>query len=199
MGQVVANISMSLDGYIEDATGSVEQVFQWYGSGEATVTMPGDGREFRTSAASAKQLAEATATTGALVCGRRLFDLTHGWGGQHPAGTPVFVVTHQVPDDWAHPDAPFTFVTDGVASAIMQAKAVAGDRTVAVASADIAQQCLNLGLLDAIAVDLAAVLLGSGKPFFARLRHAPIALSTPTVVQGDGVTHLHYRIQRRGA
>jgi len=85
-----------------------------------------------------------------------------------------------------------------VPSAIRQAQAVAGERTVAVASADITRQCLDLGLLDAIAVDLVPVLLGADKLFFADLEHTPIALSTPTVVEGDGVTHLHFRVQREG-
>jgi dihydrofolate reductase len=198
MGDVVANMSMSLDGYIEDACGGVDEVFGWlYGSGNAEVATPGDDRKFKTSEASADHLRKAFAATGALVTGRRLFDLTHGWSARHPLGAPVFVVTHEPPGDWAYPDAPFTFVTDGVPSAIAQAKAVAGDRTVAVASADIAQQCLNLGLLDAIVVDLVPVLLGGGKPFFANLRQ-PVMLDTPTVVEGNGITHLTYRV-RTGA
>jgi dihydrofolate reductase len=198
MAEVIANMSMSLDGFIEDQRGGVAEVFAWTTSGSTASTMPGDDREFRTSAASADYLRRGVTGTGALVCGRRLFDLTRGWGGRHPVGCPVFVVTHRAPTDWAHPEAPFTFVTDGVASAIRQARAVAGDRTVAVASADIAAQALDLGLLDAVAVDLVPVLLGSGKPFFAGLRSAPVVLDTPTVVEGQGVTHLHYRVRREG-
>lgn len=198
MGATVANMSMSLDGYIEDSSGGVNEVFAWLSSGDDAVAVPGDEREFRTAPASAEYLREAFAATGALVCGRRLFDLTHGWSGRHPAGVPVFVVTHRPPDDWAHPDAPFTFVTDGVASAVEQARAAAGERTVAIASADITRQCLDLGLLDAIAVDLVPVLLGAGKPFFADLQGAPVTLGTPTVVEGRGITHLRYDV-RRGA
>lgn len=196
MGEVMASMSMSLDGYIEDASGHVEDLFRWYSSGDEAVTMPGDQRVFRTSTASAAHLRRTIGATGALVTGRRLFDLTQGWGGCHPVGVPVFVVTHEPPVDWAHPDAPFTFVTDGVAAAVQQARAVAGDRTVAVASADVARQCLGLGLLDVIAVDLVPVLLGAGKPFFADLHASPVRLEAPTVVQGDGVTHLHFRIRR---
>lgn len=194
MGEVVANMSMSLDGYIEDAEGRVDEVFAWMSSSsEAVVKAPGTQHEFRVSSASADYLRGAFADIGALITGRRLFDVAHGWGGRHPVDVPVFVVTHRPPDDWAHPDAPFTFVTDGVASAVALAKAVAGDRTVAIASADIAQQCLNLGLLDAIAVDLVPVLLGSGTPFFAQLDER-VLLDTPTVVEGHGVTHLRYRV-----
>lgn len=196
MSRVVANMSMSLDGFVEDRDGGIGELFAWYSGGDRAVEMPGDSREFRISEASAEQLREAVLATGALVCGRKLFDLTRGWGGRHPAGVPVFVVTHRPPDDWAYPDAPFTFVTDGVASAIRQAQDVAGGRSVAVASADVARQCLELGLLDSIAVDLVPVLLGGGTPFFAGLEAAPVALGTPSVVQGLGVTHLVYDVRR---
>lgn len=196
MGDVIANMSMSLDGYIENAAGSVEDLFGWYSNGDEAVTMPGDGRVFRTSAATAEHLRQTIAGTGALVTGRRLFDLTQGWGGCHPTGAPVFVVTHRPPVDWTHPEAPFTFVTDGVAAAVEQARAVAGDRIVAVASADIARQCVDLGLLDAITFDLVPVLLGAGKPFFADLQDPPVKLEAPTVVQGEGVTHLCFRTRR---
>lgn len=145
MGDVGANMAISLDGYIEDAEARVDQVFAWlYGSGEAVVTAPGEEREFRTSEASAEHLREAFGGTGALVTGRRLFDLTHGWSGRHPVGAPVFVVTHQPPDNWPTPMPP-SRSPDGVACAIARAKEVAGDRTVAVASADIAQQPVVLG------------------------------------------------------
>jgi dihydrofolate reductase len=190
MGEVVANMSMSLDGFVEDGGGGVREVFAWTTSGDVEFTLPGGGQVFRTSQATADHLRREVPRTGALVCGRRLFDLTRGWGGRHPAGCPVFVVTHQAPRDWPHPEAPFTFVTDGVVSAIGQARAVAGAGTVAVATADITRQCLDLGLLDAISVDLVPVLLGAGTPFFANLQAAPIVLDTPTVVQGQGVTHL---------
>lgn len=107
----------------------------------------------------------------------------------------MFVVTHDAPQDWPHPDAPFTFVTDGVASAVRQAQAAAGDRSVAIANAEVARQCLDLGLLDAIEGDLVPVLLGAGTPWFAGVQR-PVALSTPTVVQSQGVTHLHYDVVR---
>jgi dihydrofolate reductase len=77
------------------------------------------------------------------------------------------VVTHAVPEDWiaVHPDAPFTFVTDGLASAIAQTRAIAGDRNVEVTPGKITSQCLELGLLDEVSIDLVPVLLGSGVPF----------------------------------
>ncbi len=187
MGDVIANMSMSLDGFVEDATGSALPLFGWM---ENLAQPSGDAAQ-----ASAALFEKAVAGVGALVCGRHLFDLTEGWGGRHPTGAHVFVVTHNPPADWEHPES-FTFVTDGVASAIEQAQRVAGERTVAVATPDITRQCLDLGLLDAIAVDLVPVLLGAGKPFFAGLENTPVRLGTPTVVQGADVTHLHFRVER---
>jgi dihydrofolate reductase len=113
---------------------------------------------------------------------------------------PVFVVTHSVPDGWPREDAPFTFVTDGgaegIASAITRAKAAAGEKQVVVGSANVAQQCLNAGLLDEIRVNLVPVLLGNGIRFFDKLSGAPVELEGPRVIEGTGVTHLYYRVQR---
>ena len=89
---------------------------------------------------------------------------------------PVFVVTHRVPDGWPRENAPFTFVTDGVEQAVAQAKAVASDKTVTVASANIAQQGLNAGLLDEVVVSLVPVLLGEGIRFFDHLKDTTIEL-----------------------
>jgi len=108
-------------------------------------------------------------------------------------GAHVFVVTHRVPDGWPREDAPFTFVTDGVASAVRQAKDLAGARDVAIAT--ITQQCLDLGLVDMIAVDLVPVVLGDGIPFFAGLEKAPVELDTPTVIEAKAVTHLRYPVR----
>jgi dihydrofolate reductase len=135
---------------------------------------------------------------GALVCGRTLFDVTDGWQGRHSLDVPVVVVTHRVPTAWiaAHPDAPFTFVTEGVAAAIAQAQALAGDRDVTVTGGTIARQCLDLGLLDEVAVDLVPVVMGEGnRPFFGKLAAEDVLLGDPTVcVPGDRVTHLVFPV-----
>jgi dihydrofolate reductase len=88
------------------------------------------------------------------------------------------------------------FVSDGIESAINQAKAAAGGKTVGVHGADTIQQCLNAGLLDEIHVDVATVLLGSGVRLFDRLAGTPSVLGNPTVVQGVGVTHLTYQVRK---
>jgi dihydrofolate reductase len=108
---------------------------------------------------------------------------------------PVFVVSHTVPDGWPRDDAPFTFVTEGVEVAVAQAKRVAGEKSVGVAGPNIAQQCLNLGLLDEVRVELVPVLLGEGIRFFDHVQHAPVMFDDPTVVQGERVTHLRYRVR----
>ena len=106
------------------------------------------------------------------------------------------IVTHHEPTDWAHPEAPFTFVTDGIESAVAQAKAAAGGKSVGVHGADTVQQLLNGGLLDEISVDIAAVLLGSGVRLFDHLAGTPAVLGNPTVTAGVGVTHLRYPVRK---
>lgn len=181
MGSVIASMSMSLDGFVAGPNDEVDHVFAWYDAGQA-----------RAGTDSAEVFPPGA--LGSLVCGRRLFELTNAWGGRHPMGVHVFIVTHSVPDGWPRGDTPFTFVTDGVAGAVRQAKDLAGGRDVAIATPSITQQCLALGLVDMIAVDLVPVLLGEGIPFFAGLVKAPLELGTPTVVEGKGVTHLRYPV-----
>jgi dihydrofolate reductase len=86
------------------------------------------------------------------------------------------------------------FVTDGVETAVAQAKAAAGDKSVGVHGADTIQQCLNAGLLDELHIDLAAVLLGQGVRLFDRLVDTPVTLGDPSVVAGEAVTHLRYPV-----
>jgi len=87
-------------------------------------------------------------------------------------------------------------VTDGIESAVKQAKAAAGGKAVAIHGPDTIRQCLEAGLLDELHVDLAAVLLGSGVRLFDRLADTPIVLGNPTVIQGVGVTHLRYPVRK---
>lgn len=184
-------MSMSLDGFIADPSDGVEHLFGWHG--DVAVPTADPRWTFHTSETSARHLREAFVDVGALVCGRRVFDLAGGWGGNHPTGVPGFVVTHTVPQGWPRKDAPFAFVTEGVESAVARAKTVAGDKVVAVATPSIAQQCLNAGLLDGIRVNL--VLLGEGIRFFDNLGGTPIELDDPRVIEGTGVTHLYYRVR----
>jgi dihydrofolate reductase len=149
---------------------------------------------FKVSPLSAELLRETRRTTGALVTGRRTFDLTNGWGGRHPLDVPVFVVTHAILQEWVFEGSPFTFVTDGLESAIEQAKAVAGDKDVGVVGASLVQQCIRAGLLDEIHVDLVPILLGDGVRLFDHLGTEPIELESTRMLEGAGVTHLTFRV-----
>lgn len=184
---------MSLDGFVAYRSDEVGSLFDWYQNGQVAVQAP-DGMTFHVSEASARHLRDLHTNVGAAIVGRRLFDFTGGWGGTSPLGCPVFVVTHSVPEGWPRAGAPFTFVTDGVDSALAQAKAVAGEGLVEVSGPNIIQQCLNAGLIDEVRISLVPVLLGEGIPMFANLKNPPIELEGPTVVEGAGVTHLCYRI-----
>lgn len=193
-GKVIANAAMSLDGFIADTTDRVGPLFDWYNNGEVEFTGADQNRVFRTSAATAAYLRPIWENIGALVIGRRLFDLIDGWDGQPPVGDAVFVVTHQAPEDWAHPSAPFTFVTDGLASAIEQAKAFAGDRDVALNAGDLTGQAIAAGLVDELSVALVPAVFGDGVRFFGAYQGPPVLLDDPQVISGDRVTHLHYRV-----
>ena len=195
MGKVITGATMSLDGFIADPSGGVGPLFDWYFNGDVEFTGADPDRVFRTSAASADYTRAEWASIRASVIGRRLFDLTNGWHGRPAVGEAVFVVTHQAPTDWDFPNAPFTFVTDSVRSAVAQAKAFAGDMDVAVSAGNIGGQALEAGLIDEVSLDLVPVVLGAGVRFFGDYDGSPLLLDNPRVVQGDRVTHLHYRLR----
>src|SRR5262245_46897017 len=198
MAKVVALMSMSLDGYVADPNDGVDEVFDWYFSGDVEIAMPSTRSDmtFRVSAASADHLRGLMASVGAMLTGRRTFDKAGGWDGQHPWDVAAFVVTHYVPEGWPRPDSTVQFVTDGIDSAVAQAKAAADPKSVGVHGAQTIQQCLDAGLLDEIHIDLAAVILGSGVRLFDHLANAPIVLGNPRVVTGMGVTHLRFPVRR---
>jgi len=197
MGKVLIGASMSLDGFISGPSETgFEHLFAWHANGEVEIPSTKPELTFHVSKASADHI-RGYFDIGAIVCGRRLFDITSGWGGNHPLGAPVFVVTHHVPTDWLHPEAPFTFVTDGVESAVRQAQDIAGDRPIAVTAGDIGRQALEAGLVDEIHVELVPVLLGGGTRYFEQLSEAPVMLGEPEVRQGVGVTHLRYEVLGR--
>jgi dihydrofolate reductase len=196
MAKVVALMSMSLDGYVADASDGVDTVFDWYFAGDVEIPTGSDDFTFRVSAPSAEHLRGLMGEAGAFLTGRRTFDVADGWGGRHPWGVPAFVVTHRVPDGWPRPGSTVQFVTDGIEAAVDRARTAAGAKSVFVHGGETIQQLLNARLLDEIQVDLAAVLLGSGVRLFDHLANAPIALGNPTVVAGVGVTHLRYEVHK---
>jgi dihydrofolate reductase len=197
MSKLIAIMSMSLDGFVADPKDGVEEVFDWYfKSGNVEFHAGGaDAMTFKVSPPSAVHLRALWSELGAVLTGRRTFDVAQGWGGNHAWG-PAFVLTHQIPAGWPRPDSTVRFVTDGLESAVKQAKAAAGDKAVGVHGADTIQQLLNAGLLDELHIDVAAVLLGSGVRLFDRLACTPAVLGNPTAIAGVGVTHLRYTIRK---
>src|SRR6187401_648261 len=197
MSKVVAIMSLSLDGFVADPNDGVAEVFDWYfNSGNVEFRTGGsDPMTFKVSEPSAKHLRSLWSELGAVLTGRRTFDVAQGWGGNHGWG-PAFVLTHNIPAGWPRPNSTVHFVTDGLESAVRQAKAAAGGKSVGVHGADTIQQLLNAGFLDEISVDVAAVLLGSGVRLFDHLAGTPAVLGDPTVIPGVGVTHLRCPVRR---
>ncbi|NKQ51861.1 deaminase [Amycolatopsis sp. K13G38] len=194
MTKVYTHMTMSLDGYIADPDDGIGELFGWYGAGEVTVPTADENMRFQVDPNSAGLLRDILARTGALVCGRRLFDLTNGWGDNHPVGAPVVVVTHHVPEDaekW-----PRTTFAGDVAEGVARAREIADGKDVVISSADIAGQALDLGLVDEVHVSLVPVLLGEGIPYFARLAGAPHRFDDPEIIQGTRATHLRFPVRR---
>jgi dihydrofolate reductase len=197
MTKVTTGASMSLDGYISGPSETgFEHLFQWHANGDVAVPTARPDMTLRMTGPSAAYFRDMVDGTGAIVVGRKLFDLTNGWDGNHPMGCPVVVLTHQVPDGWPRDGAPFTFVSDGIGQAIDTARELAGGGSVGLNGGSIARQALEAGLLDEVWIDLVPVLLGGGTPFFDHLQVAPVQLDGPTVIEGTGVTHLRYRVRR---
>jgi dihydrofolate reductase len=199
MGKLMTGASVSLDGYIAGPGESgFEHLFAWYEAGDTEFPSTHPELRFTLTAPDHAHLKDYVDSVGCLVVGRRLFDLVDGWGGIHPLDRPIVVVTHSVPEEWmrAHPDAPFTFVTAGLPSAIEQAHQIARGKNVGVTAGKLASQCLGLGLLDEIWFDLVPVVLGGGVPFFDPFGTGPVLLDGPEVVEGARVTHLRYLVRR---
>jgi len=184
MGRVVADMSVSLDGFVAGPRDEIEHVFSWYGKPQPT---PPDA----TTKAGSGGLG-----LGVIVYGRRTFDAAKGWGGTHPTGAPVLVVTHRLPEGWPREGSSVGFAIEGVEGAMERARQIAGPRDVALGSPSIIQQCLNLGLVDRIQVKVVPVLLGKGIRLFDNLAAGPIELDNPEVIEGNGVTHLYYEVPR---
>lgn len=189
---VISGISMSLDGYVTGPDASRQHPLGV--GGEALHQWLFDGSE-----QDAALLDEMAAGVGAIVMGRRSYDISEGdggWGDGGPAGqTPCFVVTHRAPERVSAPEV-FTFVADGVESAIGQAKAAAGGKVVGLHGASVPQQALKAGLLDEVLVHLVPILLGGGVRMFDLLGTAPVRLERTHVIVSPQVTHLRFRVVR---
>jgi dihydrofolate reductase len=200
MGKVVIDLSVSLDGFIAGSGDGHDAplgrggnaLFTWMGAGPASNRVE---ERLTPPDASKVVIDEWMTESGAIISGRRTFDIANGWKGGHPIDVPIFVVTHQVPTDgeWS---PRVSFVTEGVERALELAQEAAGDRSVSMSGADIAQQLLRAGKVDEIQVSVAPVLLGGGVRLFDHIGPDPITLEQIRVIESDGVTHLRYRVVR---
>ncbi len=194
MGKVTCGFSMSLDGFVAGPHDEVDRVFKWYFTGNTVQEVSTGDQVFKMTKEGADLIKEGSRGAGVLVSARRTFDIAHAWGGRHPMNVPVVVLTHQVPQEWVKDGSPFTFITDGVKSAIAKAKQIAGDKDVVVGAPSVVQQCLEAGLLDEIHVDLVPVLLFYGVRLFDHLGIDPVDLELIEGSSGQGVLHLTYRV-----
>lgn len=192
MNNVLMHAVVSVDGFIADGEDQVGPLFDWYFNGDIPIV---EGGAMKVSPTSAEYVRPMWASIGAAVMGRRLFDLTDGWGGSPPAGDHVVVVSHRLkPAGW-RPEASYHFVDD-VAQAIAKAKELAGDRIVVVTAGDIGGQALALGLVDEVAMDVVPVAFGSGRRYFGPVDTQHLLEDPHTVIQGDRVLHLRYKTRR---
>jgi dihydrofolate reductase len=171
-------------------------LFEWYWGGDVVVPSAQESMNFSVDGASAPMLRELMSGCGAIVAGRRLFDQADGWGDNHSVGAPVVVVTHRPPPEDAAERFPRTTFTGSVDEGIETAKSIAADRFVTIASANIIQQALNLGLIDEICISQVPVLFGTGIRYFGELVGGHVVLEDPVVVQGARALHLRYRVRR---
>ena len=153
MGTVTTGATMSLDGFIADAShGSFDYLFKWYGAGDVEVPAGHPDTTFKVSAASAEHLRRLNERLGALVAGRRRYDMTSAWGGHHPLDLTTVVVTHQRPSARPEDDENFVFVTTGIADAVARAREIASDKDVGINGGEIARQCFDAGLTAGVPV-----------------------------------------------
>jgi dihydrofolate reductase len=195
MSATVLYMSMSLDGFItgpgDDRGNGLgvdgHRLHDWLADGT-------DPASHRPSGVSGEVFDELMAT-GAVVAGRRTFEIAGGWSGDHHDGVPIFVLTRRPPDGGA-PDWPRVIYVTDVGTAMARAKDAAGDRNVLVHGARTAQLALAAGVLDELEIHQIPVLLGQGRRLFDHLGPDHIELELARIVDAPGVTHLRYRVRR---
>jgi len=204
--KVAYDVSVSLDGFTTgpgDDVGrplgeGIERPHQWLY--DLASWRERHGQAGGETGQDAEVLEESFENTGAVLMGRRMFDIAEGpWGDNPPFHMPVFVLTHGPREPLAKEGGTsFTFVNDGIESALEQARAAAGDKDISVAGgANVAQQYLKAGLLDEVQLHLVPILLGGGVRLFDDLGSEQVELEQTRVIDSPGVTHLKYRVAHR--
>ncbi|MEU4421726.1 dihydrofolate reductase family protein [Actinoplanes sp. NPDC024001] len=193
MGKVVMYGSVSVDGFIADENDQPGPLFDWLTSGDVPLD---DSGVLKVSQASYDHTRAYWDRIAVTIAGRHVFDITDGWDGKPPSGVDhVVVVTHRPPPEGWDPEAPFHFV-DSVEAAVARAQELAGDRIVEVAAGDVGGQALAAGLVDEVRMDVAPVVLGSGKRFFGPVQAQHLLEDPDVVIAGNRVLHLSYRVRR---
>jgi dihydrofolate reductase len=199
MSATVLYMSMSLDGFIAGPNAGPgnglgdggERLHDWVFTGSDAARGP---RAVRATGVNG-QIVDESMSTGAVVAGRGTFEPAGGWRGDHHDGVPIYVLSRREPGidiaQW-----PLVTYVDDITTAMAEAKRAAGDRNVLVHGATTAQLALAAGLLDELEIHLVPVLLGAGRRLFEHLGREHIELERTRVLEGDGVTHLHYRVVR---
>lgn len=210
MSKLRFQISVSVDGFVAGSNPSEEhplgeggeQLHEWVI--KLAAWRKPHGREGGEVNASTPVMEESLENVGATVMGRNMFGGGPGpwgeqpwegwWGDEPPFHTPVFVLTHHEREPLEKEGTTFTFVTDGIESALEQAKQAAGGKDVALGGgADVAQQYLAAGLIDELDLNVVPILLGGGRRLFDNLAGADIALEQLRAIEAPGVTHIKYR------
>jgi dihydrofolate reductase len=202
MGKVVIDMSMSLDGFVAGpgdgprfplGERGARRLFDWYFSGQDSL----EGTVFRPNAANRPVLAEIFANVGAMLTGRRTFDITNGWGGTHPVNAiPVVILTHNPPAIWLKGKSEFVFVSEGIRAAVARARTLAGNKRVAIGGASVAQQALQAGLVDEIYLHIAPIILGTGKRLFDQVGPRSIQLKHLDTLDTSDAQHMRYEVVR---
>jgi dihydrofolate reductase len=192
MSVSVLYMSMSLDGYIADPNDHLggddgNRLHDWF-EFASDGTLRADGP--------AGSLIDEAKATGAVLVGRRTAEIVDHWGGDHHGrGVPIFVPSHRPPGPTVANYPLVTYVTDGIASAMAQAKAAAGDRNVMVHGAYTAQRAIEAGVLDELQIHQIPVLLGRGRRLFDELP-SQVELEIVRVIDTPQATHIRYRVRR---
>lgn len=189
MGKVIVSKSMSLDGFVTGPHVSAEQPMGEGGMRLHDWMFKPPIIEINTAV-----VKELFAATGAVILGKRIFDVGLDVWNDTPYPVPCFVLTHSPREPLAQKSGTFTFVTDGIESALKQAKTAAGNKDVVLMGAATTQQYLKAGLVDELVINLVPVLLGTGTRLFEHPGHEPIELERTRVIEAPGVTHLRFRV-----
>lgn len=197
MSVSVLYMSMSLDGYIAGPNDDVgnpggdgfDRLHDWYGfSFDGEFVVP------EAQSRLGRQFMDESNATGAVLVGRRTVEQVDHWGGNHH-GVPIFVPSHRPPGPSAANYPLVKYVSDGIVSAMAQAKAAAGDRNVMVHGAYTAQRAIEAGVLDELQIHQIPVLFGGGRRLFEVLP-SRVELEIVRVIDTPAATHIRYRVRR---